>query len=275
MLHRLRAMRSWWLDTPRAVRWVVYICLPLGAITIGLGIYGDGHGWWDDRSFLTNLASSFASLLFGVPLALVVLTHLSAMQAAVAERRAAQRRMRAADQAFNDLFYRGFQTEPEHIMQAMRNLEEACGELSHLLSTPSRFEAGEFERRVRKLLDVCGVAPPPAWNYHVARSWAVLDEEVRPIAEAAGLPWMPTGEVLSIGRAVARLTEYPASFRKIRRLAMVAGSLQDTGRTTRLKECVRETRQWAESARKIAALITEKGSLLSTYDSQQARPPVT
>ncbi|SEE69370.1 hypothetical protein SAMN05428938_8132 [Streptomyces sp. KS_5] len=77
---RIQAIRRWWKDTPDPVRWVAYICLPLGALTLGLGVYGDGHGWWDHRGFLTNLMPSFTSLLFGVPTALFVLGGLGDAQ---------------------------------------------------------------------------------------------------------------------------------------------------------------------------------------------------
>jgi hypothetical protein len=55
-------------------------CHPGFGVAFGLGLWGDAHHWWDDRSFLTNLLSSFTGLLVGVPFALVVLSHLGAMQ---------------------------------------------------------------------------------------------------------------------------------------------------------------------------------------------------
>lgn len=89
-------LRSFWAHTAASVRWTTYVCLPLGIAAAVAGIYGDAHGWWDERGFLTNLLSSMTSVLFGIPTALLVLGRLGAQQAEALERREIERRARLA-----------------------------------------------------------------------------------------------------------------------------------------------------------------------------------
>jgi hypothetical protein len=66
--------------------------MPLaGAVGVFFGVLGDGDGWWEGRSYLTNLFSSLTGLFFGVPFALLVLSRLTAAQADVVERRGVRR----------------------------------------------------------------------------------------------------------------------------------------------------------------------------------------
>ncbi|MFJ3094631.1 hypothetical protein [Streptomyces hydrogenans] len=203
--------RLWWLDTPRLIRKIVWVCIPLGVIAVSLGVYGDGHGWWDDRSFLTNLASSFASLLFGVPLALVVLTHLSAMQAEVAERRTAQRRISDAEKQFVAAFQGRLPTANVHeTAEKFFSLATHARTVRRAIHNPTaRAEpvsavAADFLQEYR-----AAFVDPQAWGSHVGRRWNVLDQEARPLAEAAGLPWIRAGEVHDVTKSVEGLVDAP------------------------------------------------------------------
>ncbi|MFE5483040.1 hypothetical protein [Streptomyces sp. NPDC056527] len=205
MSGRLRSARIWWLDTPRAIRCVVYVSIPLGSLAIGLGVYGDGHGWWDDRSFLTNLASSFASLLFGVPLALVVLTHLSGMQAEVAERRAAHRRTAASVKAFVDAFQDLFtSTERRHTHLWLERLIWQNARLGDLLMQGMAADPAEVETAAANLMALRNRLTPllSQWAEHLARQWQVIDQECRPLAEAAGLPWIDSRDALALNKII-------------------------------------------------------------------------
>ncbi|TQK49797.1 hypothetical protein FBY35_0065 [Streptomyces sp. SLBN-118] len=90
------AVGRFWASTDSRVRRLTCFCLPLGFFLIGVGWYGDQHCWWNNRAFLTNLLSSFTSLMFGVPLALVVLSRITSGQAEALARAAALEQAREA-----------------------------------------------------------------------------------------------------------------------------------------------------------------------------------
>ncbi len=69
----MNRIASFWSETSPSSRWVTYVSVPLGTCMAVLGLIGDSHGWWENRSFLTNLLSSTTSVLFGIPTALIVL----------------------------------------------------------------------------------------------------------------------------------------------------------------------------------------------------------
>ncbi|MFE5795793.1 hypothetical protein ACFQ8C_24910 [Streptomyces sp. NPDC056503] len=189
----IRAPR-WWLETPNPIRWVLKVCLPLGILAIALGIYGDGHGWWDDRSFLTNLASSFASLLFGVPLALVGLSHLGSLQAEAANRMTAERRGREAARDFQRVVLTGFNRAPRH--QALEDIS-AFQRVNHRLRQLTQGWAEDRSpERAREMLltldartDAFHVAfrypEIHRWTSAISHSWHRIDKEVRPFLENA------------------------------------------------------------------------------------------
>lgn len=205
-----------WSETPNRIKGVTYVCLPLGGFAIALGVWGDGHGWWDDRSFLTNLASSFASLLFGVPLALVGLSHLGSLQADAAAQRAAVRRGLNAARDFTAT-----------VLSEFRNLEVAASseDLIRLRTANLQFRQAvhawpkdpspaasaevnmRFERRraaIQGAFKTRGNEVGP-WLTMISEAWHRLDMEVRPRLEDADVRWMPRAEHVKIRSAVRAL----------------------------------------------------------------------
>lgn len=77
-------LHTWWRETPALVRNWTAAMLPTGITLFILGLIGDQNGFWENRSFLTNLASSLTALMFAVPLALIFLGRLTAAQEAAA-----------------------------------------------------------------------------------------------------------------------------------------------------------------------------------------------
>ncbi|MGW0033088.1 hypothetical protein ACWDXD_25135 [Streptomyces sp. NPDC003314] len=198
----------------------MYICIPLGGIAIALGVYGDSHGWWDNRSFLTNLASSFASLLFGVPLALIVLTHLGAVQAEAATRKLAIRQARQALQNFLDTFDRGFAGvsqrysvfELRDLRRSNRDLQNALRFASDATTEDERritdaavvLELQKWERLFTEKLSV-QFERRKTWYGEVSQAWRRLDQEVRPRLEEVGVSWMRPDAHAALRQAVADL----------------------------------------------------------------------
>ncbi|MFE5517335.1 hypothetical protein ACFQ9Q_06300 [Streptomyces virginiae] len=262
------------MDTPSAIRWVVYVCLPLGSLAITMGVYGDGQGWWDDRSFLTNLASSFASLLFGVPLALVVLSHLSAMQDVVVERRVAQQQTQRVARDFLSIFLNllpsGTLTE---LHEAISQLDDDLGEMRRLLLGPSDTDQLRvaLSRAVVHYSDVSAI-DYEAWAAHIKRQWTVLDEEIRPAALSAMLNWLSAPAALRISAAVELLQTEPVLFtdpevdRHIRRRTDLRT------RSDYVVSRVSQAQEWAGALRRVVELLeSELPRLATRVSSSQGR----
>lgn len=214
MLRRVRwpgRVRAWWQETPSAIRWVTYISVPIGFITVGLGVYGDYRQWWEGRSFLTNLVSSFASLLFGVPTALVVLAHLSGMQAEAIERRSVQRSARQAAADFEAAVLYGFRTRElvaaahslHFVRRASRAYRSALAE-----STPDARQVvrafherqGAFEEHLP--LGLFGYADE--WVERISMGLLRLDD-IRPRVADAGINWIGMGIYRALKDAVQKV----------------------------------------------------------------------
>ncbi|MFF2641062.1 hypothetical protein ACFVUB_14575 [Streptomyces niveus] len=97
----LRRTRDVWRETPPLTKSLCKFMPLIGCLLTTLGVVGDSQGWWDNRSFLTNLISSFTGLMFAVPFALMVLSRLGEAHALLAERRAVQRHSERALREFH------------------------------------------------------------------------------------------------------------------------------------------------------------------------------
>lgn len=212
MSRRVRRVRSWWQETPSAIRWVTYISVPLGFITVGLGVYGDFRQWWEGWSFLTNLVSSFASLLFGVPTALVVLSHLSGMQADAIERRSLRRSVHQAAADFEAAVMAGFKAQGlDAVKQSLRVLLETSHTYWAVLTgpTPDATQVLEAYRErerafvqhlsiTRHRLLLHSMFSASEWTERMSMSWFRLDNDIRPRMADAGLPWLHTRSYLQL-----------------------------------------------------------------------------
>ncbi|MGW3887593.1 hypothetical protein ACWD69_02800 [Micromonospora chokoriensis] len=67
-----------WRATSPTVRFVALVSWAVGAVVLASGWLGDQEGFWDDRPFLTNVASSLATAALGLPIALIVIQQLVA-----------------------------------------------------------------------------------------------------------------------------------------------------------------------------------------------------
>ncbi|EEP75281.1 conserved hypothetical protein [Micromonospora sp. ATCC 39149] len=85
-MSRLSGLRDAWAQTGRPVRAACLAMWSAGGLGTAVGAAGDQLGWWNDRPFLTNLMSSLVGALFGIPLALIVLRRITAMEGRRTER---------------------------------------------------------------------------------------------------------------------------------------------------------------------------------------------
>jgi hypothetical protein len=218
---RIQAIRRWWKDTPDPVRWVAYICLPLGALTLGLGVYGDGHGWWDHRGFLTNLMSSFTSLLFGVPTALFVLGSLGDAQNQARARRRLRSAVKAEARQFETVLIQRFNADTAaELKQKCRDIlqgaEEAHDRGEDLdpfrqrvfdlgtVRTDHDEEMSESQQERRRM------QAAEDWLRRTRAQWDIIDNELRPRALEAGTEWIPSLWSSHIREYLAYLHDRPA-----------------------------------------------------------------
>jgi hypothetical protein len=186
--------------------------MPLvGVCGVVVGVFGDKHGWWDSRSFLTNLLSSLTGLFFGVPFALMVLTRLSGAQADLIEQRAVRRLAERATENFNAELIEFRQTAP--LRGDSSSLKELAREWKESIATAERMcrsalmqpDAGQPRAQLAMedaatAIDAAMSLRPFADNLRVRDlepilrvlkvQWTELDREVRVRAAEVGLDWV-------------------------------------------------------------------------------------
>jgi hypothetical protein len=203
--------RQWWMSTPRLIRRFSIVLLIIGGALAGGGLWLDHTNWWEGHGFLINLASSLTSLCFGVPTALLVLSHLGNAQADARQTRRARESaiqeiadfQRALVNAFNVASTADLADRLGRIQVELRELR--------LQPNPSRAESTtRFLDSFTDLLKDAGTGPHRArptdwaevsrdgrqwgrmrtWHVRVVSQWKILSEEIRPQVTGCGLPWL-------------------------------------------------------------------------------------
>lgn len=194
--------------------------VPLGITCALLGAVGDAREWWDNRAFLTNLASSFTSLLFGVPVALLVLSRLTDAQAEATLRRQVVRRARGSVQSLHDTVMQRCRTsDPATLAAELLLLRDKNREMQDKLSTPRPQRAALqdlanlAEERNNLWDQICRLRLRDArmlrlWMSTISRQWTEI-EQVRARATEAGMRWLPSNLEIRVSSAVERLGDGP------------------------------------------------------------------
>ncbi|MFE1028300.1 hypothetical protein ACFW5I_27660 [Streptomyces sp. NPDC058818] len=198
--------------------------LTLGALLAGTGLWLDHTSWWDGHSFLVNLVSSLTSLCFGVPTALLVLSHLGNAQADARRSRRAADFASAEIEEFHASLTSTFNTgNVADLYSEARTLTSRLHQLSQLRDTDGSATA-EFLNDFSALLKVrapLAYRSPTTWldlsadrlqrrrieKWHVRvdTQWRVLSNEVRPMVVDCGLPWLPRSPAAAGEQAIRRL----------------------------------------------------------------------
>ncbi|MGQ4722521.1 hypothetical protein [Streptomyces tunisiensis] len=181
-----------------AVRWTVGICLPVALIFLAGGLYGDHRGWWNDQAFLTNLASSLTSLLFGLPFALLVFNSLGEAQAQRREERRVRALIRPEINELENLLLRRFRVssldELQHRCSGMRQgLAAASYQGRDTRQLTVMFENLYTPRDAadNPLTGEPGLRVHADWARSFRAQWEFLDNDLRPRAVQAGVEWIP------------------------------------------------------------------------------------
>ncbi|MFA3839505.1 hypothetical protein [Streptomyces aureus] len=198
----IRRIRAWWFDTAKQARWTTYVCIPIGVAGLLSGVYGDSHHGWDDRAFLTNLISSLTSLMFGVPTALLIITHLGNYQTEALEKRQVARRVRAELEVLEQALLQNL--GPDSVLYVRQRLaalkRTTLAILDHLppegeAMTESLFESQVTHVRIcqhilERLFSDRDREKFNKWMNEIQAQWKVLDEDVRPSVANTGNPWI-------------------------------------------------------------------------------------
>lgn len=218
--------RRWWRTTPPLIRHFSIGLVILGALFAGTGLWLDHTNWWEGHSFLVNLVSSLTSLCFGVPTALLILSHLGNAQADARQARRARSFARAEVHEFQTALIRIFNV-PSTAALALeaRNLLLDLHPLRQLTDADGT-AAAEWLRGFHSLLDI---APGPSrnyrqptswtalaadhwqwrqiatWHVRVETQWRVLNDEVRPRVTECALPWLSKISAAATEQAIRQL----------------------------------------------------------------------
>jgi hypothetical protein len=183
-------LRMAWRETSSTVRILCLAMWLLGIAATVAGAWGDATGWWDNKNFMSNLASSATGALFGLPLALVFVQHITNRQASERERREAwaNAAQLARDVAADVRQLVRMDVDPQAPATLLAALREARSAL--------RAPAGEVD------LAVLGRAYS-AWTRLVAShtataqvldrlsgNWRALTDDARPRLLQLGFPWL-------------------------------------------------------------------------------------
>ncbi|MEU5756841.1 hypothetical protein [Streptomyces sp. NPDC047829] len=223
---RISRARRWWRTTPPLIRHFSIGLLVLGALLAGMGLWLDHTNWWEGHSFLVNLVSSLTSLCFGVPTALLILSHLGNAQTDARQARRARGFARAEVHEFQTALIRIFNvpsaaalaSEARHLLIDLHHLRQ--------LTDADGTAAAEWLRGFHALLDLPpgpsrGYRQPTSWaalaadrwqwgqvarwHVRVETQWRVLNDEVRPRAAEYGLPWLSKTSAAATEQAIRQL----------------------------------------------------------------------
>ncbi|MET7297242.1 hypothetical protein ABZS79_35030 [Streptomyces griseoloalbus] len=210
---RVTRARRWWTSTPLLIRRFSISLILLGVALVGVGLRLDYTNWWDGHGFLVNLVSSLTSLCFGVPTALLVLSHLGNAQTDARHTRRAREFASQEIHEFQQVLVTAFRVNDiTELSDRVRSLQLELRELGRQ-PNPERAEATNLFLSGFYALARNAGGPPAGgtslphawagvgsigrqwgrvrtWQVQVQSQWRLLSEEVRPRVIDCGLPWV-------------------------------------------------------------------------------------
>jgi hypothetical protein len=140
-----RVARLIWRDTSPGLRRLCITLTSIGLIVVILGWRADISGLWNDKPFLTNLASALTGAFFAIPFALIVLQQLSTRQAEQLEKgeigKLACRTATELYSAVQKLTVRSFDPQITHLRGAFKSADKVFKEAeTHLTSAKKTAE---------------------------------------------------------------------------------------------------------------------------------------
>ncbi|MGW6927530.1 hypothetical protein ACWGA9_40785 [Streptomyces sp. NPDC054950] len=257
-------LRTIWEETPKITRTTCKVLPLLGALCLALGIIGDSRGWWVDRSFLTNLASSITGLFFGVPFALIVLSRLGEAQAEISEkrevRRFAARTGRELRRSVMEIVQPPLQSDP------LLALDHISAELEQTIPDDDE-DLGEivFDKVLRLLQESFHLQQAAVWAGKAAAHWRTLDEDVRPRLAETDLQWITDEHVRRITQSLTWVKEHTPAFLlyvRDKRDAQPGRQILDAA----WRRAIKESKAWVDAIQQLAKDVDSLAQTLSTQN---------
>ncbi|MET9901199.1 hypothetical protein [Streptomyces sp. NPDC006446] len=191
--------------------------VPIGAALVWFGWYGDGHGWWVHRPFVTNLLSSLTGLMFGIPLALFVLARLSKDQADVNDRADGCKQAEIAVNGFVAAWHTG--VAPMGRSERSNRLDEWRSAATYVRrqaeeTWPQDHDARrQMARELYEAVEERNTARDAAldtndrqvWITLILQQWQRIDRDLQPRLVRAGLPWLSASADVALRNAFSVL----------------------------------------------------------------------
>jgi hypothetical protein len=197
-----------WADTGGGVRVACLVMWLLGVLTTAAGVLGDAQGWWTDRPFLTNLVSSLAGALFGIPIALIVIQRITALET---YRRERQDVVRFARVTIDDLLdnLTGLSREPDLISGLVDRLRQLADEL--LPALPRRGYGTGLAEVLTEWREVLVLWPEVFVDQTQASRilrradvhWRFFRNHVEPRLRRHQVTWVSTADADTVGRLLS------------------------------------------------------------------------
>lgn len=191
----------------------------LGAIFATLGWLGDSSGFWENRSFLTNVFSSLTSACFGIPLALIILARVGAAQAEAFARRRVWHQFNVVSE---DIKYTA-ELPVHHLFGAIVPLRASIDEIGQL-------SAIEREREINLAIE--HLSRMSQSRQSLKDSWEFFYSEIRIRLLDAGYSY-PRFPMMTLGERIRNLevrgvseSWSPARMRAIGRREILGGMIE-------------------------------------------------
>lgn len=218
---RLFRAWAWWRETPRLIRrWSIALLL-FGLPLLALGLWADMRGWWEGHEFLINLASSFTSLCFGVPAALLVFSHLGQAQEEARQKiRARAHAVQEINEFASALLEPFNATDVQQLGSKLRGMRANLRAVRtvHMADAEREETGATFFRQFNDLVPNPSARRPidsfssmrrytsqwttmRKWQTRVTSQCRILDEEVRPRVTDSGLPWLAQNRASDVRQA--------------------------------------------------------------------------
>ncbi|TDD98099.1 hypothetical protein [Actinomadura rubrisoli] len=211
----MKRLKSFWsnLDSLMKVTWVTLWII--GAILVFLGLWGDNTGFWEGKSFSTNLISSMTGAAFGIPLALIFLQGLTARQTELLEMHSAKR---LAHQVAQEIVQNSIELMPsgiEEVENVSENLAAMSSEIREIAK--DRHDQEEASRIHQELSNIvtnwhqlCIIPGGTATEglYEIEQQWSYFKQEVYArIVEIKGA-WIEPSLQSNIDKSIAKLKQH-------------------------------------------------------------------
>jgi len=209
-------LRAIWIETSPPLRRAWAIMWVAGTVLLFLGIWGDSVNYWDQKPFLVNICSALTGVMFGIPLALIVLQRVTVSETDAAEARAARR---LAARVSSDLALASAALIPagtSKVRDVKNHLETLVEPLQRrYMYGPSNRPDSPAE--VKTFLDAVGefmyctetlLSPDRTRLFaEIEAQWSILNTESRSRLLETGGKWLDGLEVRELASAVAMVTE--------------------------------------------------------------------